>query len=510
MRTALILLLLLALAAIAGSLVPQQGNSPLAVAAQFREHPLRADVYNAIGLFDVYGSWWFTLIYVLLLVSLGACLVPRTRAFVRTARTRPQPARELDAFPQYAERTVEAPPEEALTTTRTLLRRRMFRVNRTGPGALAADKGIAREGGSLLFHWAFFLILIGVVFGKGTGFTGYAVITEGECWTDAAANYDGNLQQGRFVGTGDHTGTRICVSAFEDTYWRTGVPMDFVTTAEFVAADGEPLGEESIRVNHPASRGGIQVYQFAYGWSPVIEVRRGGELLASGPVQFEKDPAPEGVGELALPWHGVVRLPSTRPQTGIEFVLWPDSRAFVEVAQGRDAPMMTAVYQPVMLFRAYRGDLASELLPGAATLDTRGLQEWTSGVVGADRTVDLQTGKAVEAGPDGFAPPPEGLSVTFRDLRQYTVLQISRDRGQGIVLIGAACILIGLLLSLYTSRRKIWVQARAEGETAVVRIAGYALQRTSRFEDEFPKLVDEVARACGQPNSPAPEKVGSR
>src|ERR671919_528752 len=79
MRTALILLLLVAVGSVAGSLVPQVANSPSRVASLYRDRPLLARVYEALGLFDVYGSWWFTLLYVLLLVSLASCLVPRSR-----------------------------------------------------------------------------------------------------------------------------------------------------------------------------------------------------------------------------------------------------------------------------------------------------------------------------------------------------------------------------------------------------------------------------------------------
>ncbi|HZA60217.1 MAG TPA: cytochrome c biogenesis protein ResB, partial [Actinomycetota bacterium] len=83
MRMALILLLIVSLAAVAGSLVPQVINSPGAVGSLYREHPLLARVYEVTGLFDVYGSWWFTLAYTLLLISLASCLGPRTRALVR-------------------------------------------------------------------------------------------------------------------------------------------------------------------------------------------------------------------------------------------------------------------------------------------------------------------------------------------------------------------------------------------------------------------------------------------
>src|SRR2546423_9820260 len=102
MRTALILLLFLAVASIAGSLVPQEAASPFRVASIFRDHPLRARIYDALGLFNVFGSVWFTLIYSLLLLSLAACLFPRTPAMIRNVLACPQPARELETTRHFA------------------------------------------------------------------------------------------------------------------------------------------------------------------------------------------------------------------------------------------------------------------------------------------------------------------------------------------------------------------------------------------------------------------------
>src|SRR3990172_13176922 len=110
MRTALVLLLLLALGAVAGSLVPQVGVADARIAATFRDHPLRARLYDQLGLFDVYGSWWVTMIYTLLLVSLVACAVPRTRAFLRSLQTHPAPARPVGARRHHAEGRPRARP----------------------------------------------------------------------------------------------------------------------------------------------------------------------------------------------------------------------------------------------------------------------------------------------------------------------------------------------------------------------------------------------------------------
>ncbi len=487
MRTALMLLLMLAALAIAGSLVPQAGVADARIASIFRDHPLRAEIYRRIGLFDVYGSWWFTLIYTLLLVSLAACLLPRTRALVRNLVTRPAQARELDSMRHYAERTVPADPARAISGARRVLRRRLFRVSQENGGqqALAADKGLAREAGSLLFHWSFFLILVGIIYGKGTGFTGQAVIVEGQTWTEAHANYDGVIHEGRFFDD-HHTGVQIHVDSFTAAYRPSGEPRDFVTRAELLDPQGRPVKTVDIRVNHPAEIDGVKFYQFGYGWAPVIDVRLGGTLIASGPLVFQQDVPPKGVSQLSLPWHGVVKLPSLLPQVGIRFDLWPDSRAlFALLETGRALPMLNE-FDPVLTYTAYRGDLHAELLQGVSQLDTSGMAKWKTGILSAGRTVDLG----------------HGLTVSFPDLKQYTVLQVSRDRGLWIMLLAAVLILVGLLPALYTSRRKLWVKAEPEGTGTVLKVGGFALQRKGQFEEEFSRLVEELSRA-------AEDKVGS-
>ncbi|WP_281368946.1 cytochrome c biogenesis protein ResB [Nocardioides ungokensis] len=91
MRTALVLLLLLALAAIPGSLIPQQGVDSLKTSRWQDAHPQLTPVYEKLGLFAVYSSPWFSAIYILLMVSLVGCIVPRTFVYWRGLRARRRP-----------------------------------------------------------------------------------------------------------------------------------------------------------------------------------------------------------------------------------------------------------------------------------------------------------------------------------------------------------------------------------------------------------------------------------
>lgn len=89
MRTAILLLLLLALASIPGSLLPQSSVNPQAVDAFTSAHPTLSPLLEAIGAFAVFSSAWFSAIYVLLVISLVGCIVPRTKLHIRALRSAP-------------------------------------------------------------------------------------------------------------------------------------------------------------------------------------------------------------------------------------------------------------------------------------------------------------------------------------------------------------------------------------------------------------------------------------
>jgi cytochrome c biogenesis protein len=503
MRTAIILLLMLAAAAVVGSLIPQIPNSPQRVAAYQVDHPFWAKVFQAAGFFDAFGAWWFALITALLFVSLVACLIPRSRAMIRTARAKPIHARELDAFPAFAERTVAFAPDAAASGAAAVLRRKHYRVALDAPGgSVAAEKGALREIGSLAFHWAFLVLLVAVIVGKGTGYVGHATIVEGDGWTDARFNYDGDLRTGRFFG-GTFSGTQIQLQDFQDDFRTSGIPMDFSSELTLSAPDGSSE-QTDVRINHPVVFNGIRIYQFGFGWAPIVQVKRGDRVLFDGPVVLGQT-TPPGGNPLAQPWQGFVKLATLRPQVAIAVRLYPDAGAyFRSLATGVPQPM-TEANAPFMEYEVWQGKLLDNSL---ASLDTRFMHETSRGLIGKGWTVDATRGcvvsgtsEAIPASLAGVTCPDGGgaaaLTMAFPELRQYTTLQISRDATVPWVLAAAILIVLGLLPALYVSRRKVWVRARPDGTGSILQVGGFALQRKDRFDEEFASLVDAVTTAAG-------------
>ncbi|MCW2756983.1 MAG: ResB family protein, partial [Nocardioidaceae bacterium] len=167
MRTALILLFLLALGAVPGSVVPQENVDSLRASQWRAAHTTLAPIYDRLGLFDVYGSFWFAAIYLLLVVSLVGCIVPRTLVYWRGLRAQPPPVpRRLDRLPEHRTFTTSSTPEEVLAAARTTLKRRRYRLAPEAETSVSAERGFLREAGNLVFHLAVLVVL--AAFGIGS------------------------------------------------------------------------------------------------------------------------------------------------------------------------------------------------------------------------------------------------------------------------------------------------------------------------------------------------------
>ena len=102
MRTALILLFLLALASLPGALLPQWSLNSAKTAQYIIDHPTLGPLLDRLGFFEVFGSPWYAAIYLLLFTSLVGCLLPRTLEFVGQLRMDPVATpRNLGRLPHH-------------------------------------------------------------------------------------------------------------------------------------------------------------------------------------------------------------------------------------------------------------------------------------------------------------------------------------------------------------------------------------------------------------------------
>ena len=91
LRLTLVNLLLLFVAMIAGTFVNPQNDSLLNIERAFAQRPLVLWSYRWFELYDLFHSWWFTLVLVSLALNLIACSIerlPRIWYLVRYPETR--------------------------------------------------------------------------------------------------------------------------------------------------------------------------------------------------------------------------------------------------------------------------------------------------------------------------------------------------------------------------------------------------------------------------------------
>lgn len=510
MRTAIWLLLTLVAATILPTLIPQEVANPRGVMDWKEKWPEMSGVLDRLGLFDVFSAPWYTAIYVALLLVLVLCLVPRTRAYLRQLRrsVREPGSGTMPELPHQVEWSVALPPDEVQKTAKATLRRRRWRLGRSNEiGQRVAEKGAWREGGSLLFHWSFFVLMAGLFATAMFGWKGYAVVVEGERWIEnpiSLVQYDPPA----FFEESAHRGFAVELDSFDVRFRENGSAADFVADVNVVDG-GERVIEQEVRVNYPLDYRGVKLYLHSFGWAARVSVVDPvtGDTVFDDWVTLE----PGGPRNLHT---GVVKVPSIRPQAGLEVyfapagvVLTREQAASFEDELGPNVllaqrPGPPTADAPVLFFREYRGNLGIDEGPQpAGFLDKARL------------------GKPVDVGvvtPEGkpFALE-DGLEVTFSELRRYSRFQVKRDPGLGLVSVAAVLLLVGLVPSLYVSRRRIWLWIRpdesgsaAEGRS-VITFGGLAFQRKGAFSAEFEdlerRLKDRLAPAPDDATEPNPE-----
>src|ERR1700684_169449 len=290
MRTALILLFLLAIASVPGSVLPQEGIDPAAVSQYYTAHPALAPLLNPLSVFSVCAPPWFAAIYLLLFLSLAGCVLPRTFRLVGQARQQPPRApRNLARLPLAASYQTALTPAEALESAAGLLSGKRFRL-RSSDGWVAAEKGYLREVGNLLFHIALLALLGSVAIGGIFGYKADRLLVTGESFANTVTALD-QFRPGRLVTPSALAPFSIALDNFTAHYITSGnlrgEPSSFDAAIRYSGRPGAPMRSYVLRVNHPLEVDGVRVYLIGHGYAPVFRVTDGaGRVVFDSPVPF--------------------------------------------------------------------------------------------------------------------------------------------------------------------------------------------------------------------------------
>lgn len=492
MGTALVLLFLLALGAIPGALLPQRSLNAAKVDQYLVEHPTLGPWLDRLQAFDVFSSFWFTSIYVLLFISLVGCLTPRLAEHIKSLRAVPVPApRNLSRLPKHHEAEVTGDPAEWAAAIDVRLKRWRRTVRTDGDVTeISAEKGYLREFGNIVFHFSLLGLLVAIAAGKLFGYEGNVIVIAdggpGFCSASPAA-FDSFRAGNTVDGTSLYP---ICVKVndFDADYLPSGQAVTFAANIEYQA--GADLASNTwkdyrLEVNHPLRVGGDRVYLQGHGYAPTFTVIFPDGQTRTSTVQWRPD------DPLTLLSSGVIRVDppaGTYPD--------PDERRQQQIAiQGLFAPTeflhgtllsssFPALNKPAVAVDIYRGD---------AGLDTgrpQSLFDLDPRLIGQGR---LTKEARVNLGVGEQKRLPDGTTVRFDGAVPFINLQVSHDPAQVWVLVFSLTMMAGLVVSLVVRRRRIWVRMTSgPAGTVSVELAGLARTDNSGWGDEFERLTDRL------------------
>jgi len=506
MRVALILLLLLAIATIPGSLLPQNSADPNGVVEYQANHPKLYEFLNhfPIQAFDVYSSPWFSAIYLLLFISLIGCVLPRVAHHWRALRSAPPrtPAR-LQRMVGFVEQRITNPSatdaerqnfaESAVAEAQRILRQQRYRTeiehtttrDGTAEVSVSAERGYLRETGNLVFHISLVGVLICVAIGGLFSFNGQRVLVEGETLLNQLIDYD-SVNPGKWFNSAELEPFTMRLNDFQVDYVTPddGNPDAIGQVREFRAqvtlTDPEGSGQEgTIRVNHPLRVHGSPVYLTANGYAPLVTIRDAdGTVVYSQAVPFiPQDTNLTSVGVIKVP--DGLSYDGEPTQLGLQGFFYPTQ---IENDAGAFTSNYPDLENPVLTLNVFVGDLGL-IRDGFAVpqsvyaLDTDEMTQL------AGRDLDV---KPLEIAPGQTVDLPGGMgTITLDDVPRYASFDVMRNPAQTGVLVFALLAIAGLLLSLFVPRRRLWVKAVPNAE-------GVSLQYAALARGDDPALARAV------------------
>jgi cytochrome c biogenesis protein len=542
MRTALFLLLLLAIGAVPGSIWPQRNIDAGRVADYLARHRSSGPWLDRLGFFDVYSSPWFAAIYLLLFVSLVGCVVPRSKIHWRAMRAQPPRAPlNLERLPEHGQIEVDGEPELVLQVARHVLEGRPPLEGRSAGGntvrhgaedggaedsgtedggaedggaedggavggalvggavgrrplvrrwrlrsdglSLSAESGYLRETGNLVFHTALIVVIVAVAVGHLFGWRGDRILVTGKSFSNTISAYD-TFDPGPWVDTEGLSPFTVAVDRLDVTFEehssgaQRGAPRDFTAYTRTQTSPGAPHVPQILKVNGPLKFGGTSVFLLGNGYAPVITVRD----AAGRVLMHEATPfLPQDANYKSV---GAVKVTAASPNQLGFFGFFLPSEYLDEVAG--PSSFFPDLKNPALALGVYEGELFPQGRPQSVyTLSTEKMTQLKN-ANGQPLRLLLKPGQTT-------ALPGGRGSITFDSVQRWAGLSIRYDPGKLLALGGAVAALAGLIGSLMIRRRRVFIRVRPIGGRSVVSIGGLAKGEDPGLAGAIEDLLSAIA-----------------
>lgn len=434
----IVLLLSLAATSVIGTLIPQNAD-PAAYISAYGETLFR--FFWVLGLFDMYHSWWFQVLMVILAANVIVCSADRISAQRRILLVR-RPHFQAERFRKLPEREAfedDRPPSELQALYAPVFAKRLsaVQVEPTDAGFLMfAETGRWTRFGVYAVHFSVVLLLIGGLIGSLFGFDGFVNIREGD-----------TVQQITLRGSGERLRLPFAIRCndFSVSFYDTGAPKEFRSSLT-ILENGREVLQKDIIVNDPLRYQGISVFQSSYGSVPSEEAVLSFTSQATG-----------------LIYNREARI-------GSDIVL-PENLGTFVLRELRH----NAMFRGRSIGDAFIGVLAPpEGEPEEIILPVR------------FPTFDRMRRGAVVIAVDEFKE------------RFYTGLQVNRDPGVWVVYAGFILMLLGCYVTFFMSHQQVCVEAVRRGAKTRVSVTGTA----NKNKPALMRRIKKLSRALKESTSP--------
>jgi cytochrome c biogenesis protein len=331
-------------------------------------------------------------------------------------------------------------------------------------------------------------LLIGIAMGGLLGFQGTVLVKEGDGFANTVLAYD-DIKPGRRFDPQRLVPFNFVLDDFRATYADDGKALTFNADLRY-AEDPEDTTLEpyDLRVNHPLEVDGAKLYLLGHGYAPKVLVvdREGNELTQTVAC------LPQGVTFLST---CTIKVPDAAgEQLAFEGVFTPTTVQDPET--GRVTSVFPAPENPALTVLGYRGDLGIDSGAPTSVYD----------LADRSRLEPIGDGTPIKLIPGETWELPGGGSLTFLETTEWATFQVTQDPGKLVALVASTGMVVGLCLSLFVRRRRVWVRALpagagTDGGRTVVEVAGLARSGPEAFHEEFDGLAARL-RADAPPPAP--------
>ena len=438
-KLTVLILLLLAMTSVIGTLIPQNKTSE----AYLQEYgTFFYRFFDVLDIFDMYHSWWFQFLMLILTINIIVCSANRLSAtwkIIFPGKKRFNVARFRDNSDKN-EFTDNHSPDHLKDVYVPFVSKGFGyqKIEDTENGfSISAERGRWTRLGVYVVHLSVVFLLLGGLIGSIFGFEGFANISEGEKTDHIRLRKSDGIY---------HLGFEIRCDDFDVSFYETGAPKEYRSSL-VILEEGKPVLKKNIVVNDPLRYRGINIFQSSYGTLPPKNATLIFESMESG-MKYIKEAS--------------MGHPIELPESMGQFALKDFTQSYNFMGRNIGEAFLG-------LWTPAEGD------PSQIVISTHFPQ--------FDK---MRKGSFI---------------VSIKDYDQdhyYTGLQITKDPGVIIVYIGFVVMIIGCFIAFFMSHQQIKIEVSEQNKKSRVRVAGVANKNKMGMKLKTEKISRNLAELTRQ------------